>query len=120
MLAVAAEVYSFKNKETVMQFKITGKGIDVTDAIKAHAEEKTAKLPRYYSSISSVEVILDNDAGSKPSVEIIARGEHNKVFVVTEQGNGDADLYACIDVAVHKMERQISKAKDKERNPMHN
>lgn len=102
-----------------MQLNITGKGIDITKALREHAEAKAMKLPRYYSSITSADIVLDNNGG-KPCVEVIARGEHNKVFVVTEKSNsGDRDMYACLDSAVHKMERQISKAKDKERNPIH-
>lgn len=101
-----------------MQFKITGKGVEISDAIKGHAEAKTSKLPRYNNSVTSVEVILNNEGGN-PSVEVIARGEHNKVFVVTENSNGDGDMYSCMDLAIHKLERQISRAKEKERNPIH-
>ncbi len=104
-----------------MKLNITGKGIEITKALREHTEDKASKLPRYYSSITSVDVILDNDNGGNPSVEVIARAEHNKVFVVKEKSDGgDRDMYACLDIAIHKIERQISKAKDKERNPIHN
>jgi len=94
-------------------FTITGKHIDISEALKTHAEEKTSKLPRYYSSINKVEVIVDGSQGGNTSVEIIARGEHNKCFVVTETGE---NAYKCIDVAVHKLERQIRRKKGKERD----
>jgi putative sigma-54 modulation protein len=97
-------------------FTITGKHIDITEAIRKHAEEKTSKLPRYYSSINQVEVIIDGNQGGHTGVEIIARGEHSKVFVVTETGE---DAYQCIDLATHKLERQLRRTKGKERDNKH-
>jgi len=97
-------------------FTITGKHVDITEAIKRYAEEKTSKLPRYYDSINQVEVIIDGNKGGNVSVEIIARAEHNKIFVVTERGE---DAYSCIDIAVHKLERQLRKRKGKERENKH-
>jgi len=97
-------------------FNITGKHINVTEAIKRHAEEKTSKLPKYYNSINQIEVIIDGGQGGNTSVEIIARAEHSKIFVVTETGE---DAYKCIDVAVHKLERQLRRKKTKERNSKH-
>jgi len=100
-------------------FKITGKHIDLTNAIRQYAEQKTSKLPKFYDSINRIEVILDgNPGGTGPSVnvELIARGEHSNVFVVSEQGE---DAYQCIDIAVHKLERQLKKKKEKQRNNKH-
>ena len=99
-----------------MLFTITGKHIDITEAIREHAEEKTSKLPRYYSSVNQIEVILDGNSGGSISVEVIARGEHSNVFVVTESGE---DAYKCIDLAVRKLERQLRRKKTKERNNKH-
>jgi len=97
-------------------FTITGKHIDVTEAMKHHAEEKTSKLPRYYGSINQIEVIIDGGRGGKVSVEVIARAEHGKVFVCSEVGE---DAYGCMDVAVHKLEGQLRRAKGKERDNKH-
>ena len=99
-----------------MLFTISGKHIDITEAIRRHAEEKTSKLPRYYNSINQVEVIIDGEPAGNTSVEIIARGEHSKVFIVTETGE---DTYRCIDVAVRKLERQLRRKKGRERNNKH-
>lgn len=99
-----------------MLFTITGKHVDITEAIKKHAEEKTSKLPKYYNSINQVEVVIDGNQGGNTSVEIIARAEHNKVFVVTEAGQ---DAYKCIDLATHKLERQLRRKKGKERDNKH-
>ena len=96
-----------------MLFTISGKHIEITEAIKKHAEEKTSKLPKYYNSINQVEVIIDGGQGGGSSVEVIARAEHSKIFVGTETGE---DAYRCIDMAVHKLERQLRRAKSKERD----
>ena len=99
-----------------MLFTISGKHIEITEAIKKHAEEKTSKLPKYYNSINQVEVIVDGGQGGGASIEIIARAKHSKIFVGTETGE---DAYRCIDMAVHKLERQLRRAKSKERNNKH-
>jgi putative sigma-54 modulation protein len=103
-------------RRTILLFTITGKHVDITEAIRKHAEQKTAKLPKYYNSINQVEVIIDGGQGGNTKVEIIARAEHSKVFVVTETGQ---DAYQCIDLAVHKLERQLRRKKGKERDNKH-
>jgi len=95
---------------------ISGKHIEITESIKKHAEDKASKLPKYYNSVNQVEVIIDGNQGSGVSVEIIARAEHSKVFVGTENGE---DAYRCIDMAIHKLERQLRRAKTKERDKKH-
>lgn len=99
-----------------MLFTISGKHIEITESIRKHAEGKVSKLPKYYNSINQVEVIIDGNQGGSTSVEIIARAEHSKVFVGTETGE---DAYRCIDMAVHKLERQLRRAKGKERDNKH-
>jgi putative sigma-54 modulation protein len=95
------------------QFDITGKHVEITQALRKHAEDKVSKFPRYYSSINHVEVKIERSEGHLPVVEIIARAEHSKVFVAKETG---ADVYACIDMATHKIERQLTRKKTKERD----
>ncbi len=99
-----------------MLFTISGRHIDITEAIKSYAQEKTSRLPRYYNGINQVEVIVDGSEGGKTSVEIIARGEHSRVFVGTESGE---NVYKCLDLAVRKLEKQLRKKKTKERNNKH-
>ena len=96
-----------------MNMTITGKHVEITDAIRAHAEEKVQKLPRYYDSVTQIEVILEGNEGGMQSVEIIVHAEHSDLLIAKENGT---DAYACIDAAAHKMERQLRKAKEKQRN----
>jgi putative sigma-54 modulation protein len=99
-----------------LDFIITGRHINITEAIKTYAQEKTSKLPRYYNSINQVKVIIDGKEHNDINVEIIARGEHNKVFVAQETSE---DAYKAIDIVVRKLERQLRRIKSKERNNKH-
>jgi putative sigma-54 modulation protein len=96
-----------------LQFDITGKHVEITEALRKHALDKVSKFPRYYDSVTHVEVKIERAEGHLPTVEVIARGEHSKVFVAKESG---ADVYACIDLAAHKLERQLTKKKTRERD----
>jgi putative sigma-54 modulation protein len=96
-----------------LQIDVTGKHIEITDALRKHAEDKVSKFPRYYNNVNHIQVIVEGGKGQLPSVEIIARAEHNKIFVATESG---ADAYTAIDLAAHKLERQLTKIKAKERD----
>ena len=99
-----------------MLFTITGKHIEITDAIREHAQEKIEKLPRYFNSISQIEVLVEGNEGGKQCVEIIVHAEHYDLMVAKEIGD---DVYACIDLAIHKLERQLRKAKEKQRSHKH-
>ena len=99
-----------------MLFTITGKHMTISEGLRSRAQERTEKLPKYYSGINQVEVIVDGNEAGKKNVEVIARGEHGNVFVATEMGD---DAYQCIDLAVHKIEHQLHKQKTKERDNKH-
>jgi putative sigma-54 modulation protein len=103
-------------RSLILLFNITGRHVDITDAVRAHAQEKASKLPRFYNSINQVEVLIDGNDGPNVSVEVIARAEHSNVFVVTERGT---DVYTCIDLAIHKLERQLRRKKERQRDNKH-
>jgi putative sigma-54 modulation protein len=95
---------------------ITGKHIEITGAVRKYAEEKTAKLPKYYNSINRCEVIIEGDKAAGTGVEVIVTAARNKVFIGTETGQ---DVYRCIDSAVHKLQGQLRRKKTKERDNKH-
>jgi putative sigma-54 modulation protein len=99
-----------------MLFTITGKHVEVTEAIRVHAKEKADKLPRFFNQISHVDVIIEAGQGGMNNVEIIVRAEHFRDVVAKESGS---DAYSCIDTAMHKMERQLKKIKEKQRDNKH-
>jgi putative sigma-54 modulation protein len=99
-----------------MLFTITGKHIEITEAIRAHAKEKADKLPRFFNQISHVDVVVDSSNSKLTEVEVIVRAEHFPDVVACESGS---DAYTCLDEAMHKMERQLKKIKEKQRDNKH-
>ncbi len=98
-----------------MQVSVTGRHFDLTDSLKTYAQEKVGRLPRFYDRVQAVEVILDREA-DLISVEIIVSAIGKQSFVAKEVG---PDGYACIDLLVDKMERQLTRQKEKHRNRKH-
>lgn len=95
---------------------ITGKHVDITDAIRAHVEDKASKLPRYFNSVMQVEVIIEGNAGVMQTVEVVVSVEHREDVVAKESGE---EMYTCIDMAMHKIERRLHKIKEKQRDNKH-
>jgi len=94
--------------EATYNIQITGRHVEVTDAMKNYAIEKVSKLERFINRIIDVNVIMD-----------IQRVDH-RVEIILKVGNtkitskaATTDMYASIDQAVHKLEAQILRYKSK-------
>jgi putative sigma-54 modulation protein len=94
---------------------VTSRHMDVSPALKTYAEQKAAKLVKYYDRIQEIEVVFDNKKDVM-SVEFIVNAEHKNMFVAHHD---DGDAYACIDACFDKLERQLSEHKKKIRNRKH-
>jgi putative sigma-54 modulation protein len=100
-----------------LDIRIIGKHVSITKDSRASIEEKIAKLPRYYNGIDDIEVIVEGNEGAVVgSVEIIARAKRNHTFVAKHVGE---DMYVCVDEVVKKIERQLKKHKQKQRDNKH-
>lgn len=93
-----------------MRFTIRGENIEVTDAIRSYIEKRLSKLDKYFNEqpISDVRVnlkVFNNDQRIEvtiPMTDLLLRADVK-----------DSDLYAAIDMAADKLERQIRKYKTK-------
>ena len=98
-----------------MNIVVSSRHMDLTPALKAHAEQKAGKILHYFDRIQEIEVIIDS-THAEIGVEIIVNAEHKKEFVAHHT---DADAYACINACVEKLERQVSDHKKELRNRKH-
>ncbi len=95
-----------------MRIRVTGRHVEITDEVQGYVESKANKLPRFYDRIHEIEVILDHESGQF-AAEMIVRADHKQTFVASEVG---PDTFALIDLVVDKLERQLTKHKEKLRN----
>ncbi len=98
-----------------MQIVVSARDANITNEMREYAERKASKLPEYYDKIQEIEVVLDHQS-AQHRVEIIVNAEHKNMFVASEAGD---DFFACTDLAVDKLGRQLTKHKDKHRNRKH-
>jgi len=98
-----------------MEMHVTGRHVEVTDAIREYAEEKLARLPRYFDRVQSIELICDH-RDHHHEVEAIVDAEHTHPFVAKATGE---DVYALIDGVMDKLQRQLSDHKKRLRNRKH-
>lgn len=95
-----------------MQVVVKGRHVQVGDEVRNYINEKTPRLAKYYDRINEVEVILDHES-EQFSAEIIVRVMPQQTFVAQATG---PDTFSLIDLLLDKIERQLTKHKEKQRN----
>jgi putative sigma-54 modulation protein len=96
-----------------MQLIIKGKNMEVSEALKNYVEKKIGKLSRYLPTIEEARVEL--------SVQKAKSSQDRQVVQVTMRSNGtilraeerDADMLAAIDAVKDKLQRQITRFKER-------
>ncbi len=91
-----------------MKIEFTGRGIEITDALKSFTEEKLNKLSRFIDNILDVQVRMIVEK-HRHTAEIVIKAGHEKL-VAKETTN---DMYASIGGALDKIEKQAKRLKDK-------
>lgn len=94
-----------------MKIIITGKNIDLTESIKEKVNDKLSKLDKFFTNETTATVTLKKENG-KDVAEINIPVKGNLLRVSERQDN----LFAAIDTATDKLERQIRKYKTKIRD----
>lgn len=92
-----------------MQITVTGRHMEVTDAIRGHAEEKIARELAEFPRVQSVHVILAIEK-YRHIAEVVAQAPHHIHLESKEESD---DMYVSIDRAVEKLEKQLHKVWDK-------
>lgn len=99
-----------------MLVTVTGKNVEVTDALREYSEKKVAKIGKFFEkSPVGAQVTFSTE-----------RGKH--IVDITIQVNGlllrgeekTTDMYTSIDGAVDKIERQVHKFKTRINRKFHN
>ncbi len=92
-----------------MIVNVRGKNIEVTPALEEHVYGRLQKLDKFFDEDTQVQVVLNVAGGGAHIVE--ATVHFNGLILRSEEATGD--MYASIDMMVDKLEKQVSKYKDK-------
>ncbi|HNT24838.1 MAG TPA: ribosome-associated translation inhibitor RaiA [Anaerolineales bacterium] len=97
-----------------LQVQVYGRNMEVTDRIEAHVQKKTSKLDRYLNGIEEVRVDLAyvKSARSAADRQVAQITIHGKGFLLRSEERAD-DIYAALDTAVDKIQRQMERYKGK-------
>lgn len=93
----------------MLRYQVRGENLEITPAIREYIETKVAKLEKYFSSELDANVYANakvyKNGNQKIEITVPLKG----VTLRAEEVN--TDLYASVDLAVDKLERQMRKHK---------
>ena len=97
-----------------MDIKVSGRKTTVTDALRAHVDEKIGEALKVFDiEPMTVDVVLryeENPSNPNPAIVEVTVRARGSVIRVAEHG---ADMYAAIDLSADKVTRQLRKVKTK-------
>lgn len=92
-------------------YKLIGRNIEVTDAMRQYAEDKISRLDRISDQIVDASIVMSYDssrhAGTPAKVEV----QLNVPGGVIRAEERALDTYAAIDLVAEKLERQLKRFK---------
>ena len=98
-----------------MKYTYTGKGMEVTESLKARVEKKLGKFERYFRDEPEATVRFKQQKGARNIVEITV--STGGVIMRAEESSND--MYLSIDHAVDKLESQIRRHRTKLEKRIH-
>ena len=91
-----------------MAIEITGRHIDVSDAMKRYAETKALQLDQDFPRLENIHIIMDVQK-FRHFAEVLIQGAHMRI----EARETTDDMYASIDAAFDKAERRLRRLREK-------
>jgi putative sigma-54 modulation protein len=93
-----------------VQTKISIRHGAISDETRLAIAAKVEKLTRYFDRLTAIEITIDLERREQPQVDLKVSAEHKNDFVATVRAE---DLMASMDQAIHKLEQQLRKYKEK-------
>jgi len=97
-----------------MNISLTGRQLELTDAIKEHMTTSIETLNKFNMDIISVNVVASTQTkkGKEHSVvEFVINLAHKNSVIIKQS---DSDLYAAIDMAISRAQKALRRMHDKE------
>jgi putative sigma-54 modulation protein len=94
-----------------VQIRISTRHGTVSEETRSKVIAKMEKLGRCFDRLAEIEVTIDLERRDDPAVGVKVNAEHKHDFVVADIRAGE--LFGSIEQAVHKLEQQLRKYKQK-------
>ena len=91
-----------------MEIIISGRHLDLTDQMRGHVEERVRKIVDEYPKFTSARVVLELER----NWHLVEIQLHAKHLDLVAKGR-TTDMYASVDEAAEKLEKQLRKYLDK-------
>ena len=98
-----------------MRLQVKGKNVEVSEQIRAYAEEKLGKLERQLNGPTRVEVELAVERNPSIAANNVAEATIWTKGPVLRARESSADMKASIDQLADKLERQVNRYRSKRR-----
>ena len=95
-----------------MEVTISGRHVAVTDAMREHARERAEKLAAASQHLMHAKITLSIESGRQIAEIIVKSRQHGELVAKSESH----DMYAAIDAAAAKIEKQLHKIEDRFRS----
>jgi putative sigma-54 modulation protein len=82
----------------------------LSESTQVKITAKLEKMSRLFERLTSIEVTIDLAHPEDPEIDLRVSAEHKHDFVATERAG---DLMATLDGAIHKIEQQLRRYKQK-------
>lgn len=92
-------------------YKVVGRNLEITDAMRQYAEDKLAKLDRFSDQIVDASVIMGYDTKQNAAAPAKVEVQVNLPNGMIRAEERAQDSYAAIDLVVDKLERQLKRFK---------
>jgi len=94
-----------------MQLKLTGHHIEITPPLRAYVEKKFDRVTRHFDNVIDVHCVLTVEKlEHRAEATMHVSGGHIHADAI------EADMYAAIDMLVDKLDRNVVKHKEKQRD----
>src|SRR5512135_3318178 len=96
-----------------MEIVVRGRNVTVTERVQDYVDKKVGKLERYLPIIDEARVELSQEDTRSAQHRMIAQLTVRSRGRILRAEERDQDVFAAIDLVVDKMQRQISRFKDR-------
>jgi len=93
-----------------VQIKISVRHGSVSEETQSKITAKVEKLGRLFERLTQIEVTVDLERRDEPQVDLKVNAEHKHDFVASVRSG---ELLSSVDQAVHKIEQQLRKYKQR-------